>query len=94
MSSNFMVGAQTISLANAGFSAGLTAKIKVIPAGFVYQTIISLGQGINSALWSWGTFLLNNPETPKQRTSLTADKILDALGYWTEYVHTSCYVGS
>lgn len=79
---NFMVGVQTMSHQLGGvLAAGLQGRIASVPAGFSHSTLLFAGQGVNQTLYDWGGVLLKWGSKP--RTSLSADRAIQHLGYWT-----------
>jgi hypothetical protein len=60
----------------------LKPKLTGIPAGFAQQTLVAIGQGINSTWNTWGEALvLLGGKTPPAND---ADPGLKYLGYWTD----------
>ncbi len=69
---------------SAGGSADsrIAPEIGNLPAGFSHGTLVSAGDGINTAFSTWGSALLRLGG--KMRPSSHADITLARLGYWTD----------
>jgi hypothetical protein len=88
---NFMV-ASTSMRPDGTLSSGIDGAITSLPQGFSHQTLLVVGQGIDSTFRSWGqtlTTLLG-----KGTVGNDADSSLRSLGYWTDngatyYYHTA-----
>ncbi len=87
---NFMV-ASTAMRADGSISSGIDSAISSLPQGYVHQTLLVAGQGIDATFGVWGktlTSLLGKAAVPND-----ADRSLRSLGYWTDngatyYYHT------
>jgi hypothetical protein len=51
------------------------------PAGYLVETIVSLGSGVNDAMLTWGDYLLG--QYGKHRFAYKRDFALNFLGYST-----------
>jgi hypothetical protein len=65
------------------FDAGIKATVESIPAGFLHETIVHVGRGIDRSLLGWGDRLLLRGE--KKRIDPYSDFVLSHLGFWTDH---------
>eukprot|EP00659_Diplonema_papillatum_P008447 gene8447-13022_t len=65
------------------FTAGVASSVGVIPQGYIHETLLLAGQGINSTATKWGAALLE--KNAKPRTPSDADFVVSHLGYWTDH---------
>ncbi len=79
--SHFMV-ASMIGDGRNEVASGFNPSLRHLPAGFTQQTIVALGQGINTTWELWGHTLLGLHGA--KRPANDADAVLKYLGYWTD----------
>jgi len=79
--SDFMV-ASTVQGTGGSIASGISSQITSVPAGFSYQTLLVMGQGINSTYETWGQAMTKLQG--KVRPANDADPSLKYLGYWTD----------
>jgi hypothetical protein len=85
---NFMV-ASTAMRPDGTISSGIDSGIPSLPQGFVHQTLLVAGQGIDATFAAWGqtlTSLQGKGTVPND-----ADASLRSLGYWTDNGATYYY---
>jgi hypothetical protein len=80
--SNFMI-TSTAKAGNGAIASGITSTITTLPAGFVHQTYLVIGQGINTTLQTWGHAMTNLQG--KIRPANDDGVTLNTLGYWTDH---------
>ncbi len=80
--SNFMAHNQYYDTDNSILYYGVMGSVQSIPAGYVIETIIYAGEGINSVMLGWGDVLLQ--QYGKERDAYKRDFTLRYLGYSTD----------
>ena len=83
--SNFFVGihsTKTVTKGPALLQAGIKASVLAIPKGFVHETVLVAGHGLNDTLISFGDLLLAKSKKP--RVDPYKDFILSHLGHWND----------
>jgi hypothetical protein len=65
-----------------GLRSGLNRTLESVPAGYTYQTLLTVDQGINATWNKWGQSLTDLYN--KKRPGNDADIGLKYLGYWTD----------
>ena len=76
---NYMAQSQFFDASAATLSYGLMGSITAVPVGYVAETIVSGGAGINAAMLAWGDALLGH--SGKDRHAYKRDYTLRYLGY-------------
>jgi hypothetical protein len=89
---NFFVGihstlTQSKSIRDPGMNdkllqAGIKASVLSIPKGFVHETVLVAGDGLNNTLISFGDLLL--AKSNKSRVDPYKDFVLSHLGHWND----------
>ncbi len=87
---NFMT-ASTSMRPDGTIVSGIDSGVTSLPPGFVHQTLLVAGQGINNTFAAWGATLTSL--LGKGTVANDADQSLRTLGYWTDnganyYYHT------
>jgi hypothetical protein len=85
---NFMV-ASTAMRPDGTISSGIDSGIPSLPRGFVHQTLLVAGRGIDATFAEWGQTLTSL--LGKGVVSNDADASLRSLGYWTDNGATYYY---
>jgi hypothetical protein len=80
--SNFMI-TSTGKNGTGAINSGISFSIATLPAGFVHQTFLVVGQGINNTLQTWGHAMTNLQG--KTRPPNDDGAVLNTLGYWTDH---------
>jgi hypothetical protein len=80
--SNFMLGNLAVTKSGVVIS-GINPLITALPAGFLHQTLLVIGSGINNVIQTWGYALTNL--TGKMRPANDDGVTLNTLGYWTDH---------
>jgi hypothetical protein len=86
--SNFMI-ASTVKAGSGAIASGINSTIIALPAGFVHQTFLVIGQGINNTFQIWGHAMTNLQG--KTRPANDEGITLNTLGYWTDHGATYYY---
>jgi hypothetical protein len=86
--SDYMVAATTPGV-NGQIQAGISSQISTLPAGMTHRTLLTMGQGINQTLSTWGKALTDL--TGKTRPANDADAMLKSVSYWTDNGATYYY---
>ena len=76
---NFMAQSQFFDASAGTLSYGIMGSVTSVPAGYVAETIVSGGGGINAAMLGWGDALLGR--SGKDRHAYKRDYTLRYLGY-------------
>jgi hypothetical protein len=76
---NFMAHNAMYELSSATLSYGVMGSVTSIPAGYVLETVICAGTGVNSVMLDWGDMLL--AKYNKERDAYKRDFTLRYLGY-------------
>ncbi len=86
--SNFMI-TSTAKTGSGAIVSGINTTITTLPAGFVHQTFLVIGQGINNTFQIWGHAMtaLQGKTRPANDDGIT----LNTLGYWTDHGATYYY---
>lgn len=86
--SNFMITSTSKTLSGV-IKSGINPAITTLPAGFVHQTFLVVGQGINNTFQIWGHVMtsLQGKTRPPSDDGVT----LNTLGYWTDAGSTYYY---
>eukprot|EP01043_Picozoa_sp_COSAG02_P034822 COSAG02_NODE_2457_length_8810_cov_4.343933_7_plen_1170_part_00 len=79
---NFFVGIHSTKASEDHVQAGIKASVRQIPAGFVHETLLVAGRGINDTLISFGDVMLERGG--KARVDPYQDFILSHLGHWND----------
>jgi hypothetical protein len=79
---NFFIGIQSTKASDLYLEAGIKATVQAVPKGFVHETVIYAGQGINDTLVGFGDILLGR--SGKQRIDPYDDFVLSHLGHWND----------
>jgi hypothetical protein len=79
---NFFVAIHSTKASENHLQAGIKASVRSIPAGFVHETIIYAGHGINDTLVCFGDILLKRGG--KSRIDPYEDFMLSHLGHWND----------
>ncbi|XP_070576646.1 uncharacterized protein [Ptychodera flava] len=80
--SEFMASSLQLLLPEAVLSFGIMSNASMIPKDFNYQTIVYYGQGINQAIYEWGSLLRKN--YGKTTEAMESDFMINYLGYYTD----------
>jgi hypothetical protein len=80
---NFMVWSHT-SPTPGVLNHGIMGNVTEIPVGFHLQTLLFVGEGINSAMSEWGTLLREVYNKPDLLSARERDITLQYLGYNTD----------
>lgn len=67
----------------AQMASAITASVTRLPQGFFHRTIFVAGDGVNSAINSWGRAM--QALSGRRAPSSTADILLCKLSYWTDH---------
>lgn len=86
--SNFMITSTTM-LPDGSIGSGINPTITTLPTGFVHQTFLVVGQGINNTLQMWGNAMTDLQG--KTRPANDDGAVLNTLGYWTDHGGTYYY---
>ncbi len=86
--SDYMVTATTPG-ASGQIQAGISSQITTLPAGMTHRTLLTVGQGINQTLATWGKALTDLGG--KTRPANDADALLKSVSYWTDNGATYYY---
>lgn len=70
-------------------ASGFNPALRHLPAGFIQQTLVAFGHGINRTWDLWGRALLDLEGA--RRPANDADTVLKYLGYWTDNGATYYY---
>ena len=83
-------GVANLSRSSGGtVTAGIVSSVGTLPSGFTHRTLLTLGNGVNSAYSTWGSALM--ALGGKQPIPNDANNTLNKLGYWTDNGATYYY---
>eukprot|EP01062_Namystynia_karyoxenos_P072843 TRINITY_DN693_c0_g1_i1.p1 TRINITY_DN693_c0_g1~~TRINITY_DN693_c0_g1_i1.p1 ORF type:complete len:850 (+),score=240.54 TRINITY_DN693_c0_g1_i1:91-2550(+) len=80
--SNFMAANQNVDATTGAIRYGIMGGVIEVPKGYSLATVITLGEGVNSAMDSWGDVLLKT--YGKSRYAYKRDMANQYLGYSTD----------
>jgi hypothetical protein len=69
------------------FSCGPNGKIDSLPAGYVHETVLVLGQGVNATMMKWGDILLRNGKKTRPSLHTATTKLSYSTGNGAVYYY-------